>query len=187
MFSNVTALLWLLWIGYWIYAARGTRRTVKSESRWGRAQHLTLFVLAVLLMKQGLLPGDFFNHRILPDEDAYRWVGCGLTAFGLGWAIWARVHLGSYWSGTVTLKEGHKIIQSGPYAITRHPIYTGLFIAVFGSGMVQGEVRALIADALVLAAIFRKSSIEEDLLISEFPEEYPNYRKKVKRLIPGLL
>jgi len=179
-------LMWLFWGGYWAYAARGTRKTVKRESRFGRLHHLTLFVLAVLLMNSGLIPSTFLNHRLLPDEDLYRWIGCAITAFGLGWAIWARIHLGSYWSGEITLKEGHKIIQSGPYAFTRHPIYTGLLIAMFGSAMVQGETRGLLALVLVLVAIIRKSSLEEQLLMSQFPEDYKNYRSRVKRLFPGI-
>jgi len=137
-------------------------------------------------MNSGLIPSTFLNHRLLPDEDLYRWIGCAITAFGLGWAIWARIHLGSYWSGEITLKEGHKIIQSGPYAFTRHPIYTGLLIAMFGSAMVQGETRGLLALVLVLVAIIRKSSLEEQLLMSQFPEDYKNYRSRVKRLFPGI-
>ena len=186
MLWTLNGLMWLAWAAYWAYAARKTRKTVHRESRWGRLQHLTLFVLAVVLMNSGLIPSEFLNHRIVPSDLVYQGVGCAMTAFGLGWAIWARIHLGSYWSGEITLKEGHQIIQSGPYAITRHPIYTGLLTAVFGSAMAQGETRGFIATALVLAAIIRKSSVEEELLMTQFPEGYANYRSKVKRLFPGV-
>jgi protein-S-isoprenylcysteine O-methyltransferase Ste14 len=186
MLWTINGLMWLLWGAYWGYAARKTRKTVHRESRWGRLQHLTLFVLAVVLMNSGLIPSEFLNHRIVPADVAYQALGCAITALGLGWAIWARVHLGSYWSGEITLKEGHKLIQSGPYAITRHPIYTGLLTAIFGSSVAQGETRGFIAMALVFAAIIRKSSVEEELMMSQFPEDYKNYRLKVNRLFPGI-
>ena len=117
----------------------------------GRLTHLTLFVLGSVLMSSHALPEEFLNYPILPSGGVYPWMGCAVVAFGLGWAVWARLHLGSFWSGEITLKEGHQLIESGPYGFTRHPIYTGLLIAVLGSAINQGRVSGFLAVALILS------------------------------------
>ena len=75
-----------------------------------------------------------------------------LTAIGIALAIWARFSLGSNWSGTVTLKENHELIRSGLYGRIRHPIYTGILLGAFGSGMIDGEVRDLLGFLILLCS-----------------------------------
>src|SRR5215467_12702020 len=80
-------------------------------------------------------------------------VGVALTAIGLGFTVWARVQLGRFWSGTVTLKEGHELVRTGPYAVTRHPIYTGLLLALIGSAMARGTLGGLLGLVLLTFGI----------------------------------
>ena len=101
-------------------------------------------------------------------------------------AIWARYAIGQFWSARVALKEGHQLICSGPYAVVRHPIYTGLFGAAAGAALVVGEWRGVLAVALLLAAHSRKALREESLLTSEFGEQYRNYRRSAGFLFPRL-
>jgi protein-S-isoprenylcysteine O-methyltransferase Ste14 len=106
---------------------------------------------------------------------------------GVAFAIWAREHLGKLWSGTITLKEGHRIVQSGPYRLARHPIYTGILTGVVGVVLARGDLASLLALVLFALGVARKIAIEEKLLGSRFGEEYAAYRKKVRAIIPFIL
>ena len=91
--------------------------------------------------------------------------------------MWARVHLGRNWSGSVTVKEGHELIRSGPYRYVRHPIYTGLLAAVLGSAIASGTVRALLGLLIIAAALLRKLRVEERFMRETFPGEYQRYAR----------
>jgi len=101
-------------------------------------------------------------------------------------AIWARHTIGTNWSGIITLKEGHALVQTGPYVIVRHPIYSGLILAMLGSAIVLGELRGLLSVGLMPLSFTRKMNDEERLMKTQFPKEYPEYQARVKRLIPFL-
>ena len=120
-----------------------------------------------------------------PPRSPLRFGGAlALAAAGLAFTVWARVHLGRNWSGSVTLKEGHELILSGPYAWVRHPIYTGLLMALLGSAVACGELRAAIGLGVVAAAFVRKLRIEERFMRESFPQQYPRYCAQVPALIP---
>ncbi|MDE2051140.1 MAG: isoprenylcysteine carboxylmethyltransferase family protein [Gammaproteobacteria bacterium] len=106
---------------------------------------------------------------------------------GCSFAIWARVALGSNWSGRPTVKAGHELVVSGPYALTRHPIYTGILIAAFGTALADLQWRRALGVLLVTLALLVKIRQEERLMIEAFPESYPGYQRRVKALIPRLL
>jgi protein-S-isoprenylcysteine O-methyltransferase Ste14 len=106
---------------------------------------------------------------------------------GVAIAIWAREHLGRLWSGRVTLKEGHRIIRSGPYRFVRHPIYTGLLVGISGVVMVRGTLSAAVALLLFVIGVTRKILAEERLMTEQFGDEYRQYKKDVKALIPFLV
>jgi protein-S-isoprenylcysteine O-methyltransferase Ste14 len=117
-------------------------KAVARQEGWQSrfAYSAPLWVAAVLLVSPSL-PG-FLSERLLPDDASIVRIGVLLTAAGLGFAIWARVHLGGNWSAEVTVKHDHELIGSGPYALARHPIYTGLLLAFVGTAIVVGEWRA---------------------------------------------
>ena len=112
--------------------------------------------------------------------------GTGLvfTVAGLCFAVWARMHLGKYWSGRITLKENHRVIQTGPYAWVRHPIYSGLILALFGTAITLGTISAYAGFVFMLISFVRKLKIEEIWLRSQFGAEYEAYQNRVKALIP---
>jgi protein-S-isoprenylcysteine O-methyltransferase Ste14 len=105
---------------------------------------------------------------------------------GLGFAIWARVQIGRFWSGTVALKAEHALIRGGPYAITRHPIYSGLLLALIGTAITRDSRAAFLGLPLVFAGLFVKLKQEERLLLDRFGPEYEKYRAEVPALIPRL-
>lgn len=113
-------------------------------------------------------------------------VGVVVLLSGTAFTLWARLHLGTMWTGTVTIKKDHQLRTDGPYAITRHPIYTGLLAMLVGTAMIKGLGPWLVL--FVLASLFTQVKIrsEEALLSAEFSEGYAVYKAMVPQLIPGL-
>ena len=117
---------WLTFVIVWLLAALWTKRSVYRESGSQRLRY-TLPILAAyfLLTNGGRMPYPL-NLRVGPHTAIVAWAGMILSVAGLGFAIWARVVIGRNWSGTITLKEDHQLIERGPYRLVRHPIYTGI-------------------------------------------------------------
>ena len=100
--------------------------------------------------------------------------------------LWARLALGAMWTAAPTVKQEHQLRTSGPDAITRHPIYTGLLGMVLGSGLLAGAGRWILVFPIYVVLLQFKIHAEERLMLAEFPEDYPRYRQRVPQLIPGL-
>lgn len=178
--------IWLAWIVYWFGSALRVPRTVRREPIGQRMSTIVIMVLAAVML--GLLDQRFavLVQRFVPDSDWVRWAGLVITVGGLAFTVWARIHLGKFWSARVGLKENHELIQSGPYAWVRHPIYTGILTAVVGSALVAGEYRALVAVVLVWVGLTMKAQREEKLLSDQFGEMYAQYRQRTGGLVPRL-
>jgi protein-S-isoprenylcysteine O-methyltransferase Ste14 len=114
------------------------------------------------------------------------WAGALLTGAGVGLAILARWHLGTNWSGTVTLKEGHELIRTGPYRAIRHPIYTGILLALLGTAIAFGEVRGLVAFAVAWGSFYFKARREEAFLTQEFGEKFGTHAKETGMFLPKI-
>jgi protein-S-isoprenylcysteine O-methyltransferase Ste14 len=128
----------------------------------------------------------WLGMRFVASLEPIRITGLILTIAGCAFAIWARVILGSNWSGRVTVKAGHELIVKGPYALARHPIYTGMLLAMAGTALAIGQWRCILGLFVFLPALAIKMSQEEHLMMRIFPKAYPPYRHRVKALIPGL-
>ena len=178
------AVLWLAWLAYWLAVARNVKPARRRESPASRLLTIVLTIpAAVLLAVRGpWLP--WLSARFLPDTMIVYLLGLLMVVAGLAFAIWARVHLGRNWSGTVTVKENHELIRSGPYAIVRHPIYTGLLLAILGTAIVVGEWRGLLAFCFLTIALVLKLRREERFMEESFPDTYPSYCAQVPALIP---
>jgi protein-S-isoprenylcysteine O-methyltransferase Ste14 len=178
-------ILWLAWLLYWVISAFGAKTTRRRESSASRLSHvLPLLVGVTLIAWPHPHLGHWMSWQFLPPGPARFASALVLVAAGLAFTVWARVQLGTNWSGSVTLKEGHELVRSGPYAIVRHPIYTGLLVALLGTAVACGELRALIGLAVVAAAFVRKLRIEERFMRESFPEQYARYSAEVPALIP---
>jgi len=187
-FEFLFPALWAAWALYWWAASFDVKRTARRESVASRLSHIVPLALAVaLLALRAVPPIPGFALRWLPLTAWPVWLGALLTAAGLAFTVWARRVLGRNWSAVVTLKSDHQLITTGPYRYARHPIYTGLLLAVAGSAMARGDVRALIALALAGAAFWRKLRIEEAWLRERFGSDYDAYARRVAALIPKLL
>jgi protein-S-isoprenylcysteine O-methyltransferase Ste14 len=185
-FGFILAALWLGWLAYWMISASGAKATARRESWQSRlAYNAPLGVAAVLLLSRKW--ASLLMARILPNTAALVFLGVVLTAAGLGFAIWARVVLGTNWSAEVTVKHDHELVRSGPYALARHPIYTGLTLAFLGTTIAVGEWRALLAMVIAVASFWYKLGLEERVMTETFGPDYEDYRRKVKALIPFVI
>jgi protein-S-isoprenylcysteine O-methyltransferase Ste14 len=176
--------LWLSWAAYWWWAARGAKPTQRRETLASRLLHIVPLLVAVWLLWAERAPGTFLNEPLFAWTPWMHWAGALVTAGGLLFTVWARVHLGRNWSGTVTIKQGHELVTDGPYALVRHPIYTGLLAAFIGSALARAEWRGVLAVLIAGAALWRKLRLEERWMAERFGEQYLAYRERVPALLP---
>jgi len=184
LYAAPVAILWLAWLAYWFVAARNVKATRRRESHASRLGHVLLSVLAAALLAFRGQPLHWLDERFLPPTMAAYWLGLLMLAVGIAFAVWARHDLGRNWSGTVTVKQDHELIRSGPYRLVRHPIYTGLLLAILGTAVAFGEWRGLLAFGLLTGSLLLKLRIEERFMGESFPDEYARYRAEVPALIP---
>jgi protein-S-isoprenylcysteine O-methyltransferase Ste14 len=178
---------WGVFAVVWVLAALFTKRTVYHESGARRLRYLIPIALGCYLVFRGYHLPRPFNFDIIPQTDAILVAAAILCLCGLGFCLWARAVLGRNWSGTVTLKENHELIVRGPYRLVRHPIYTGLLAMVVATAIQQGHIGGIIGLILISVSLWIKSSHEEEVMRKQFPDQYPAYRERVKRIIPFIL
>ena len=176
--------MWLIWAAYWWIAAIGAKPTERREALGSRLLHMLPLLLAAWLLWAKTVPGPLLNERLFPWAPWEFWCGALITAIGLLFAIWARVEIGRNWSGTVTIKRDHELIFSGPYALVRHPIYTGLILAFIGSAIARGQWRGVFAVVVIWASLWRKFRVEERWMIERFGKQYAAYRRRVPAIVP---
>jgi protein-S-isoprenylcysteine O-methyltransferase Ste14 len=177
-------ILWILWIVYWLIEARNTAPTQKSESLLTGILYRGATIVGILLIFG--LPRSK-TPPLWPVTVPVLCLALILMIGGFALSIWARRHLGRYWSARVTLKEGHKVIESGPYGLVRHPIYSGLLLSMAATVMTIGTLPSGCGYILLVAALTFKLRAEEQLLVANLGAAYEDYQKRVKALIPGVI
>jgi len=170
-------------MAYWLFAGMHTKITVKKEAGVNRILYLLLVIIAFALVYEPRLGVGLLAERFIIPNDFTKWTGLVITLSSVCFAIAARRKLGENWSGRVTVKKDHELVQSGPYALTRHPIYTGIFFGLVGTVLIEGEVRALIALVILFVALHLKIVKEEKFMKQLFPT-YAEYSKRTKKFIP---
>lgn len=183
-FQALIPALWLAWLAFWIAAARSAKETQHEESLGSRVSHYGPFIAGGILLGTPGVLGPALEQRFHAHTFGWFVVGLAMVAAGLGFAAAARLWLGGNWSASVTLKKDHELIRSGPYALVRHPIYTGLLLALIGTAISVDRWRALIALPVLLAGVIVKIRIEERFMRERFGEAYARYRAEVKALVP---
>ena len=184
--SIIFAIIWIAWGVSWIAAAFWSNRTAK------RAATSDVWAAYVLILAGGVLLAH--STRRLLHEPRLWHVGyggayalAGLTLAGVLFAWWARIHLGRLWSGTITLKVGHHVVDTGPYGLVRHPIYAGLIVSLVATAAAQATATGLMGAALIVAGLWLKARAEERFLTTELDADaYGAYRRRVPMLIPGI-
>jgi protein-S-isoprenylcysteine O-methyltransferase Ste14 len=176
--------MWAVWLAYWGLASLQVKAPARREAARSRLLHLLPLLFAGWLIAARQVPGVWLNRRFLPWEPWEFWTAALVTALGLLFAAWARAVLGRNWSGTVTIKEDHQLLTTGPYAVVRHPLYTGMIVAFAGSAGALGQWRGVLAVLIVWAAWSRKLRLEERWMEERFGAQYAAYRRRVPALMP---
>jgi protein-S-isoprenylcysteine O-methyltransferase Ste14 len=178
---------WITFAVYWAIAAASTKRTVYQRSGLWRAWYFLIVIVGVVLIGNSYRAPYPLNLPVVPQTGVVSICAAIVSVIGLLFAVWARRSLGRNWSGAVTLKENHELVQHGPYRLVRHPIYTGLLTMLAGSTIFAGYLGCFLGFAIIGFCLWMKLRAEEALMLQEFPGHYPAYAKRVRRLIPFVL
>ena len=176
LFAVIWAAFWL----YWIVAAFSMKR---GRVPWSRELGIRVVIVLIVYM---LVRLGAFQHQ---SENTNLWLalaGLLLFALGLGFALWARVHIGRNWGTPMSQKNEPELVTSGPYRFVRHPIYSGILLAGVGTAIALSWFW-LIAVALAAVYFLYSATVEERYLAEQFPDSYPAYRASTKMLIPFVL
>ncbi len=174
---TVIFIIWGVFAVTWLVGAFGA----KAGSRSGRLRPPGLVAIVVFVLLRAFRPASLAVHAL-----ALQVVGMTLLAAGVGLAIWARVYLGRNWGMPMTKKNEPELVTSGPYQFIRHPIYSGLLLAILGTGLAT-NITLLIALVVLGGYFVYSATVEERLMTSAFPTAYPGYRARTKMLIPFVL
>ena len=168
------------WAAFWLYWLLAAFSMKRGRVLWSREVRIRVVIVAVAILLVRL--GAFRGHGL--DSDPWREsAGLALFALGLGFAIWARVHIGRNWGTPMTQKDEPELVTSGPYRLVRHPIYSGILVAAIGTA---GALSWLWLTAVALAGIYflYSATVEERFLTEQFPNGYPPYKRSTKMLVP---
>jgi len=184
--THAQILVWLLFWTLWALWGRATRHRTRTlmmgDARAYRFMHVAIVALSFWLLLTPILHP--LNELLFDSPAAMDWIAEGLSIQGLVLAIWARMILADNWSGTIQQLSGQTLITKGPYRYVRHPIYSGILLAVFGTFLLKPTLFALIGFNLMFGAYCLKSLREEEFLRQVFGQQYTIYSKDSWRLIP---
>lgn len=181
---SICGYLWVAFFILWVVWALKTKATQTRESLGSRFSYMVATIAAFYAMFSGDVPLGWMHIRILPRELWIQALGIALTVAGMAFAIWARAYLGGNWSSNVTVKVEHQLVRTGPYRFVRHPIYSGLILAMTGTALNRRTVRGLIAVVLLWVGFTIKSRIEERFMAATFGPQYGEYKAATGALIP---
>jgi len=179
-------VLWIVFFLYWQIKAIDTKTTQRLEPAVSRILRVFIFLIAIVILSINRIPARWLYFPLWPQGLWPFWGGVAVTVAGLLFAVWAREHLGRNWSRSVTIKQGHELITTGPYAVVRHPIYTGILTGFLGMAIAISQVRGFLAFALIFLALWLKLRMEEQFMRSQFGETYANYARQTAALVPYL-
>jgi protein-S-isoprenylcysteine O-methyltransferase Ste14 len=179
--------VWALWAASWLIAARSASAVAKRPREPAERVAVILIVLgfAALFAEP---PGQMLSPRLWTPAPALAWAMVAVTLAAFGFAWWARLHLGALWSFRTSAKAGHRVVQTGPYALVRHPIYAALLVAALAKAGAKGTTLSLAGVVILAIGFWVKAGVEERFLAAELGSDaYGDYARRVRRLIPFIL
>ncbi len=179
-------VLWIVLWAYWLASMRSQKAQKATESRGERLQQILPMVAVYTLLFSPAASIGWLGRRLWVESLAIERAGVAVAAFGIALAIWARHHLGTNWSARVSIRSDHELIRTGPYRTIRHPIYTGMLLGALGTAIVIGEVRGVVAFAVMATAFYFKASKEERWLAREFGPRFDEHRRHTGMFLPGI-
>ena len=181
---DIEKTLWFFTGIYWLVAAFNVKKSVTRQNDLQRIIYMCFWVIAFLLLFTNNISFSFLYRSFFLQQPAFKITGMILCISGLLFAVWARIYLGKNWSGRIAIKQEHELIQTGPYALTRNPIYTGFLLAFIGCAMTEGLLKGYFSLLFITAGIFLKIGKEEDYMNQVFADSYVAYKQRVKKLLP---
>lgn len=177
--------LWLAWVISWLVAAFWSERTAQRPGFGSELLYRVVTLIGAALLF-GFVSRSYHGPLGLWSlSESANWALLGICAAGFVFCWWARLHLGKLWSGWITRKEGHRIVDTGPYGIVRHPIYTGLIASVLATAVMKGTMLALAGALIMTLGFWIKARLEEKFLREQLgAEAYDAYRRRVPMLVP---
>jgi protein-S-isoprenylcysteine O-methyltransferase Ste14 len=191
-------VLWAVWYVTWIGAVVLSRRTKVQMKTDMVGWHRVLVAFGALLLfvppgtwrRLDSLHAGLGKALLTPlwwAQAPVQWALVAATVAGFAFCWWARAHLGRLWSGFVTLKEGHRIVDTGPYGLVRHPIYSGVIFSALMTALLRATPAALVGAVLIALGFWTTARIEERFLRAQLgTEAYDAYSRRVRMLVPGL-
>jgi protein-S-isoprenylcysteine O-methyltransferase Ste14 len=180
-------IIWFVWWVSWLAAAAWSDRAVKRPPRRSQIVYRLLAAGGAILLF-GLYQHDIRAERFLWQSPiSFSWLTAAIVCLGLLFTWWARIHLGRLWSSSVGRKADHRVVDTGPYAIVRHPIYTGISVASFATAAMRGTALAWLGAGVMTLGWYVKARMEEEFLREELgAEAYGAYAQRVPMLVPLL-
>jgi protein-S-isoprenylcysteine O-methyltransferase Ste14 len=178
--------VWVSFLIYWQIKAVHTKNTQRLEPASSRILRALIFLVAIIILSTTRIPLRWLYRPHWRQGLWPFWLGATLTVGGLFFAVWAREHLGRNWSRSVTIKQDQEVITTGPYAVVRHPIYTGILAGFLGVAIAISEVRGFVVVVLIFLVFWFKLSMEEQWTRSQFGEKYAAYVRRSAAQVPYL-
>ena len=186
-YESFSPAVWILFFLYWQIKAANTKTTQRLEPAASRILRVFIFLIAIALLSTTRIPLPWLYLQLWPVGFWPFWLGAAVTIPGLLFAVGAREHLGSNWSRSVTIKQDHELITTGPYALVRHPIYTGILTGFLGTAIALSQVRGVIGFVLIFVVLWAKLRMEEEWMRSQFGETYATYAHQTVGRMDGRL
>jgi protein-S-isoprenylcysteine O-methyltransferase Ste14 len=184
--TQLLALIWLAWLASWVVASFWSGQTKKHVMTLESGRYRIPILVGGILFTP-------WTARVLGETPVWQFGNLGVyilaavTLAGISFTWWARIHLGRFWSNAITHKEGHRVIDTGPYGFVRHPIYTGLIAGMLATGVAVGAVTAMLGAVLISFGMWQKARMEEGFLTTELgADAYGSYCRRVPMLFPFL-
>ncbi len=184
---SICMVMWSVWLLVWLVWAFRSKKTQQRESWTSRLLYIAIAWAAMFLMLSPKFSYGWLGSNVLRPGAWIGPTGIAICAFGFALTFWARYTLGTNWSGSVTIKVGHELIRNGPYRWVRHPIYTGLVVAMAGTALARDQWRGLPAVVLLWLSFTFKRIKEEQFMQQTFGGQYVEYSKTTGAIFPPLL
>jgi len=183
---HILGWIWVAFGVYWVIAGWRQKAEQTSESAIYRIVRLAILAITFTLLFAKWTAVGILGKPFVPASPAIEYVGFALGVAGTGLALWARVHLGQFWSDKVVLKVDHQLIRTGPYAFLRHPIYSGVLLGIAGTAILIDEWRGVLAFVILLTNYWVKAKREDRILAGAFPADFVDHKSQAGFLLPRL-
>jgi protein-S-isoprenylcysteine O-methyltransferase Ste14 len=179
----VDVVIFVCWLAFWLYWLTAAVGVKAGQSRWGRFAGFRVGIILIILL---LVRARFLKAHAATGNPWLQGIGLAVFLLGLALAIWARLYLGRNWGMPMSRKDDPELVTSGPYRSVRHPIYSGIILAMIGT-TIAVSLYWLVGVVLVGGYFLYSAIVEERSMASLFPDTYPAYKRSTKMLIPFVL